>query len=307
MAYTEELVSKLSHLTPEDTCCRLALLSAIVKIDGSIHLGAKSSISLELKISNTAVARKIFSEFKSLFGLASEVELRRINIRGTTQSRIITKSSRLREVLEKLEVLQSSKLNLGLPERIIRRTCCKKYFLRGAFMAGGYINQSTKTAHLEISSENEQMIKELSQMLNNVKMVENKVRKRKNYYSLYIKSNNRVAAFLKLIEAPEEALEFENTAIVKELKSRANRSANAEAANKNKVIKNAFRQIKEINHIEEEIGLNSLPEGLREICIARLEHPEDSLKELGARTDPNTSKSAVNHRLRRIRRIANKL
>ncbi|HDZ86349.1 MAG TPA: DNA-binding protein WhiA, partial [Actinobacteria bacterium] len=146
MAYTEELVSKLSHSVSKETCCRLAMLSAIVKIDGSIHLGAKSAISLELKISNMALSRRIISEFKSLFGLHSEVSLRRINIRGTTQSQILIKSNQLRAVLEKLEVLQAGKLNLGMPKNVIKRTCCKSYFLRGAFMAGGYISQSARTA-----------------------------------------------------------------------------------------------------------------------------------------------------------------
>ena len=103
-------------------------------------------------------------------------------------------------------------------------------------MAGGYVNQSAGTAHLEISSENKKLIDELSKMLNEKKLIENRVRKKDNYFSFYIKSNDRVTAFLKLIEAPKEALEFENTAIVKDLKSRANRLANAETANKNKVI-----------------------------------------------------------------------
>ncbi len=307
MAYTEELVSKLSHSVSKETCCRLAMLSAIVKIDGSIHLGAKSAISLELKISNMALSRRIISEFKSLFGLHSEVSLRRINIRGTTQSQILIKSNQLRAVLEKLEVLQGGKLNLGMPKNLIKRTCCKSYFLRGAFMAGGYVNQSAGTAHLEISSENKKLIDELSKMLNEKKLIENRVRKKDNYFSFYIKSNDRVTAFLKLIEAPKEALEFENTAIVKDLKSRANRLANAETANKNKVIKNAFRQIKEVSHIEEALGLSSLSPGLCEICIARLEYPEDSLEELGKRMDPQLSKSAVNHRFRRVREIAGKL
>ena len=156
MAYTEELVSELSHSVSKETCCRLSMLSAIVKIDGSIHLGAKSAISLGLKISNMALARRIISEFKSLFGLHSEVNLRRINIRGTTQSQILIKSNQLRAVLEKLEVLQAGKLNFGMPKNLIKRTCCKSYFLRGAFMAGGYVNQSA--AHLEISSENKKLI-----------------------------------------------------------------------------------------------------------------------------------------------------
>lgn len=302
MAFSEELVTRLSHNQPKDTCCRLALLSAIVKIDGSIHLEAKN-LKLELKIGNIAVARQVAREFKELFGLSTDISLRKVNVKGSTQSQVIISNEQLRPLLKKLEVLSDNKLNFGLPKTLLKRNCCKKYFIRGAFLAGGYLNESARDPHLEISSENGQLIRELSGLLAK-RLIDNRMRSKSGYRSLYIKQASVIVSFLKSIEAYKEVLQFENAAIIKNLKNAANRLANAETANKNKVIKNAFRQIKEINSIENTIGLLNLPEGLREICTVRLEHPEASLKELGLKFDPPLAKSAVNHRLRRIREIA---
>ena len=291
---------------PEATCCRLSLLSAIVKFDGSIHLSA-NRLQLELKIRNIALARQVVQEFKSLFGLSSDISLRKINLKGCTQGQlIIAKDYRLRKALEKLNILNNNRLNFGLPKPLLKRNCCKHHFLRGAFLAGGYISQSSKSAHLEITSENQQLITELNKMLNKQNF-KGRIRCRKTYSALYLKNREGIASFLKFIEAPKESLEFENISVIKDIRNSANRLVNAETANTNKVIKNAFRQIKEINSIESQIGLVSLPLKLQEVCSARLKDPEASLATLGRSLNPPLAKSAVNHRFRRVRQIANNL
>jgi len=303
VSYNEELVTKLSHTMPQATCCRLALLSAIVKIDGSIHLSGQQ-LQLELKIRNMALARYVATEFKSLFGLAGKITLQEIKLDAHKQGHlIIAKDYRLRKALENLDILNNNRLNFGLPKSLLKRNCCKHYFARGAFLAGGYIAESSKSAHLEITSENQGLITELSKMLNQQKL-HSKTRNRKTYSSLYLKEREGITSFLKFIEAPKESLEFENTSVIREIRNSANRVVNAETANANKVIKNAFRQIKEITDIENEIGLTNLPRALREICSARLKYPEASLATLGRMMEPVLAKSAVNHRFRRIREIA---
>lgn len=307
MSFTDELITKLSHSFPEDTCCRLALISAIVKIDGSIHLAKNKPVKLELKISNMALARQVSQEFKSLFGLTPEINLRRVNIQDSIQSQlIIAKDKPLKAALKKLGILDSGRLNFGLPKSIIRRSCCKKYFLRGVFLAGGYITASSKGAHLEIASQNSYLISELSKLLNQKKL-NNRVRAKNSLLLLYMKGYKTVISFLKIINAPKEALEFENAALIRHLKNKANRLANAETANASKVIKNAFRQIKEINLIENAIGISGLSKGLQEICLARLQNPQATLAGLGEKMQPRLAKSAVNHRFRRIRQMASQL
>ncbi len=293
----------VTHQTPIDTCCRLAQLSAIVKIDGSIHLYSKGLIKLELKTNNTALARLIVSEIKSLFGLSAEIQLRKNNLNAATQSQIIIEHPQLRTVLEKIGVLSSNRLNFGLPANLLKRPCCKKHFSKGAFLAGGYLNGKNQNAHLEITSSNKYLIDDLGKMLSR-SAIDNKTRQKGNYFSIYIKSTKAIIEFLKYIEAADEALQLENSLIIKNIKNQANRLANAETANQNKVIKNAFRQIKDIRLIDETTGLNNLPKGLQEICAARLANPQDSLEELGKKLDPPISKSAVNHRFRRISQVA---
>lgn len=306
MSFNEELVTKFSHSIPKNTCCRLAQLSAIVKIDGSIHLSKNTPFQLELKIGNMALARQVSQEFKSLFGLTCKINIRRVNLQNMVQSQlVISEDKPLKAALKQLGIIDSNRLNFGLPKKM-KRNCCKNHFLRGAFMAGGYISSSSKTAHLEIASPNAQLIDELSKTLNQKKL-SNKVREKNGLSLLYMKGHRETSSFLKVISAPKEALEFENAYIIRTLKNSANRLANAETANANKVIKNSFRQIKEIKAIESAIGISSLPKGLQEICLARLKNPQASLVELGEKMNPPLAKSAVNHRFRRIRQIASQL
>jgi len=254
-----------------------------------------------------ALARYVAREFKSLFGLPSTISLRKVNFDAHKQGRLlIAKDFRLRKALENLDILNNNRLNFGLPESLLKRNCCKHYFSRGAFLAGGYITDSSKSAHLEITSENQQLVTEFSKMLGQQKLG-SKTRLRKTFCCLYLKKRESIASFLKFIEAPKESLEFENNSVVKDIRNAANRLVNAETANANKVIKNAFRQIKEITDIENQIGLAKLPRALQEICLARLKYPEASLAILGRVMNPPLEKSAVNHRLRRIRQIADSL
>jgi DNA-binding protein WhiA len=127
---------------------------------------------------------------------------------------------------------------------------------------------------------------------------------RKKYYVVYIKEGENIADFLHVIEAHQALMEFENARIYKDVRNQVNRKVNCEAANINKTVKAATRQVEDIIFIRDKVGLATLAEGLEEIALLRIEYPEASLKELGEMLSPPVGKSGVNHRLKKLCEIA---
>ena len=137
--------------------------------------------------------------------------------------------------------------------------------------------------------------------------IEAKIVSRKKHYVVYIKEGSQIVDFLALTEANVSLMNLENIRILKEMRNNVNRKVNCEAANINKTVSAAVKQIEDIRYIQDQIGLDHLPEGLEEIAALRLEYPEATLKELGTMLTPSVGKSGVNHRLRKISDIACKL
>jgi len=131
---------------------------------------------------------------------------------------------------------------------------------------------------------------------------------RKSGHIVYMKEAEKITEFLSVIGAHNALFKFEDVRIVRDMRNSVNRLVNCETANLNKTIGAAFRQIESIQLIDKEVGLDSLPEKLREIAILRVRHQEVSLKELGELV-PNgkISKSGVNHRLKKIDEFAEKI
>ena len=123
----------------------------------------------------------------------------------------------------------------------------------------------------------------------------------------YIKEGSQIVDILNVMEAPVSLMELENIRILKEMRGSVNRQVNCETANIHKTVSAAVRQVEDITIIRDKIGFDSLPENLREIARLRLEKPEATLKELGEALEPPVGKSGVNHRLRKLGSLAEKL
>ena len=134
-----------------------------------------------------------------------------------------------------------------------------------------------------------------------------KIVERKNHYIVYIKEGAQIVDMLNIMEAHISLMNLENIRIVREMRNDVNRKVNCEAANINKTVNAAVRQMEDIHYLETVGSLDSLPEGLAEIAGLRLAHPDASLKELGEMLTPPVGKSGVNHRLRKISQLADKL
>lgn len=200
--------------------------------------------------------------------------------------------------------------NIDLEEnfntKILNNTCCKRAYIKGSFLCNGYISEPEKSYHLEFTNLSFCQAEDLKQLLLSFQIFAKSIEK-KNYFIVYIKEAEQIVNLLNIIEAHKALLEFENIRIVKDLRNNINRIVNCEAANLNKIISNSVKQKQDILFIQKKIGLNSIPTQLSQVAKLRLKYPEASLKELGEMLSPPISKSGVNHRMKKIKKIADSL
>ena len=188
------------------------------------------------------------------------------------------------------------------------KKCCKRSYLRGAFLAGGSVNNpETSSYHLEIFSLYKEHSEALCELMNSFDL-NAKTLERKKGYMTYLKEAEKITDFLIIIGANNAMLKFEDIRILRDMRNSVNRLVNCETANLNKTIGASVRQVENIKYIQGTVGLDVLPEKLREIAELRVAHQDVTLKELGEMVSSGPiSKSGINHRLRKVDAIAEKI
>jgi DNA-binding protein WhiA len=189
---------------------------------------------------------------------------------------------------------------------IVRRNCCKRAYLRGAFLAAGSVSNPEKSYHIEIVCAMQKKAKQIRLLMQRFGLDAKEIQ-RKNSYVVYLKECAQIVDLLNVMEAPIALMEMENVRILKEMRNSVNRKVNCETANINKTVSAAMKQVEDIEYIQNTVGLEELPEGLQEMAEIRLAYPNASLKELGDLLSEPIGKSGVNHRLRKISEIAEEL
>ncbi len=305
MSFTAEVKDELARLMPSRRCCRLAELSALLHVEGSLHLLGPFRLALHTESENAAVARKIFQLLKGLFAITPELRVEKApRLKGHNCYHLYLSHEGLLQALNELGLVDDScHPVLGIPARITRRRCCGIAYLRGAFLGGGYVSGPGQPAHLEINVHHSEMAEQLRRLLERY-AISTQVVNRKSLSTVYAKSRREQSDFLALVGAHQAVLELQSGAVLCELRESVNRRVNSETANLEKAVEAAQRQLRAIDVIERNIGLERLPDSLRAVAAARIEFPEATLSELGGCMQPPLSKSAVYHRLRRINRLA---
>ena len=212
------------------------------------------------------------------------------------------------------EVLQGTKLSVdnetGLLEMdnslVVQMNCCKRAFIRGTFLSSGSISDPEKGYHFEIVCPDSRKAEQLQGIIRSFH-VEAKIVVRKKSYVVYVKEGAQIVDMLAVMEANVALMDLENIRILKEMRNTVNRKVNCEAANINKTVNAAVRQVEDIQLISRTIGFESLSDGLAQIARLRLQYPDATLKELGMMLNPQVGKSGVNHRLRKLSEIADEL
>lgn len=189
---------------------------------------------------------------------------------------------------------------------VVNSICCKRAYIRGAFLGIGYICSPEKNYHLEFMCNTYSQAKNLKNLINFFDIEAKAIEKKENFI-VYIKEAEQIVELLNIIEAHKALLELENIRIFKDVRNNINRIVNCETANLNKIVSASVKQKENIEFIKETVGLDYLPKPLKEIAILRLNNPDISLQELSQMTNPIITKSGVNHRLKKINSIAENL
>lgn len=311
MSFSAETKNELARIFSDKKASNVCELSAIVRLAGSIQISGYKKLNLKLSTELNSTARKIFKLLKSNFGINTEISVNKNQMLKRNNSYVLMVTSEMgaENLLRELGILSKEDYLFTMnkvPESLIKDNDCVKSFIRGAFLGGGSISDPEKNYHLEFVTNNEEFAESLKNLINSLGF-NSKTVSRKNNYVVYLKESEQISDLLNIIGAHQALLSLESTKIVKEMRNNVNRIVNCETANLSKTVNAAVRQIENIKYIQEKIGLENIPPNLREIAVLRIEYEDLTLKELGEMASPQLSKSAVNHRLRKIEQIADNL
>lgn len=307
MSFASVTKKELTQLQTED-CCAMAELAALIRMNGSIFI-SNMIMTVDVQTENAAIARRIYTLLKKQFEADIELLVRKKMKLKKNNVYIVRITKDARMILEELKIVDESfTFTREISPDLVEKDCCKRAYLRGAFLAGGSVNHpETSSYHLEIFSLYEEHNRSLCELMNTF-YLNAKVLERKKGFIVYIKEGEKISDFLKIIGAHQALFKFEDVRIMKDMRNSVNRLVNCETANLNKTVGAALRQVENIKYIQKEVGLDVLPDKLKEIAELRMEHQDLTLKELGEIVPSGkVSKSGVNHRLRKIDEFANKL
>lgn len=309
MSFSSKVKDELSRQSTSARHCQIAEVSAIISMCGRIQISANEKYMVKIHTENIGVARKYFTLLKKTYNIDTEISVRR----GQGQGKNSIYTVAVLNHSDALKILQSGRLvdvngeigeNMSLTDNlVVQKDCCKRAFIRGAFLASGSISAPEKFYHFEIVCATLEKAHQLQKMILSFQ-IDAKIVERKRHYVVYIKEGSGIVDILNVMEAHVALMDLENVRILKEMRNTVNRKVNCETANLKKTVSAAVKQIEDIRYIRDTIGLEKLSEGLEEIARIRLENPDASLKELGEMLSPTVGKSGVNHRLRKISGIA---
>lgn len=307
MSFASRTKKELTQIEDED-CCTRAEVAAFIRMNGALSFSNKN-LSLDVQTENAAIARRLYSNLKKLYPYKIELLVRKKMRLKKNNVYICRIREGAKPILKDLLILTGTfEFKNEISPDLIKKNCCQRSYLRGAFLAGGSVNNpKTSSYHLEIFSIYKEHSEALVDLMNkfglNAKSIE-----RKNGYITYLKEAEKISDFLGLVGAHVALMKFEDIRILRDMRNSVNRLVNCETANMNKTIGAAQRQVGNIEYIKNTIGLDQLPDRLQEIAQLRVDNQDVTLKELGELVSGATvSKSGVNHRLRKIEEIADNL
>ncbi len=305
MSFTAEVKDELSRIFPKRTCCPKAELSALVRVEGTLHVTGKEHYRLEIATETAPVARKTIKLLHDVYSVKTELTVRRSVLHKANNYLItVPAQPRLPQVMNDLGILDDSlSIAYGIAPRLVRKDCCAISYLRGAFLGGGFVADPHGDFHFELTAETEELADDLVALMGRFG-IETKTIQRRSLHAVYLKGAEPIVDFLALVGAHRALLRTEDVRIIKSMRNEVNRLVNAETANVVKATGAAVRQLEDIRVVAEGTGLDNLSPALAELAYLRLEHPDVSLRELGELAEPPLSKSAVYHRMRRIEEMA---
>lgn len=309
MSFSSEVKEELGKYMSRNRHCQIAELAAILHYQGHLIRDDRGQLQLQILTENTTVLRKCFTILNKGFNIeTSEMEQECLqNHKNSVYTISLKKEKDIMSIFHAIKLIDHEGVLHDLKDRvnseILEQYCCRRAFMRGAFLCIGSMSDPMKGYHLELVCNNRHQAEQIQEVLILFDL-DAKIVTRKKYFVVYLKEGSHIVDFLGITKARVALMNLENLRIVKEMRNSINRKVNCETANIAKTVNAATKQIEDIIFIRDYVGFSKLPDTLREMAQVRLEYPESSLKELGQYLDPPVGKSGVNHRLRKLCEIA---
>ena len=302
MSFSSNIKEELSRNETGARHCKIAEIAGFLKFGGEV-IRENENYKIQIHTETVSAAKRFYTLVKDVFHIQANIQVGRSDFLKRSRNYTISVDKHPDCVL----ILKAVKLiEPGAFGIILQNTCCKRAYIRGAFQAAGSMSDPEKNYHFEVVSTDEEIANQLKDVLNFFEL-DAKIVLRKKYYVVYMKEGSKIVDVLNVMEAHVALMELENVRILKEMRNKVNRRVNCETANIHKTVSAAVKQAEDIRYIDEQKGLRFLDQGLQDIAYLRLEHPEATLKELGSMLDPPVGKSGVNHRLKKISRMAEEM
>jgi len=312
MSFSLNVKDELCRLPLGKPCCMLSELTALYRTSGSLSFHGLGRVQVQYRVENAALARRIFRLLRQRMNITPRLHYVQHARLGGQRTCVLTigdeDSQRLMLALHMIE--QDEDGNVRYRRTTVRhpmtRQCCRRSYLRAAFLGSGTMTTPDKDYHFEISTTDQSLIKELSRLLDKCDLPVNTY-VRKGATVVYLKSAQHISDALALMGASNSVFALEDVRIRKQARGAANRAINCDGHNLERTVAAADAQVQGIRHYVIERGLRSLPPALQEIAQKRLDNTDLSLVELGQLFEPPLSKSAVNHRMRRLMEVVRAL
>lgn len=304
MSFTAQVKDELSRVETGSERADLAQLSALVRVCGTLSFHGSGRYTIRISTETGAVARTVIKLAHKIFDLETSLTVRRSVLHKTRNYLIeMPEQEELADDLVQMGILVPGRgLAMGVPTWVAKDDACARAFVRGAFMAGGFIADPRGDFHLEVAVTGEDFAQGLMALIDSLGVTA-RLNHRRGALAIYTKSYDDVVCLLDAMGAERMARVVAAARAQKSVKNDVNRRVNAEIANTTRSTAAAADQLALIDKAEELVGLHQLPPAVRAFCLVRRENPELSLAALGQEMDPPASKSAMYHRLLRLQQI----
>ncbi len=306
MSFTTTIKEEISRI-PNTRSESIAELSGFLRNNGTC-----TDSSIDLITENATVAKRIYQLMKDLYDVTCEIESRKNMNFSKNNLYLIMIDEKVDFILKDLSIVDENGIFLETPSSYILDSEDEiRAYLRGVFLAKGSINDpKTARYHMELLIDEKKEAEFLSQLLNDFDL-NSRVLSRDKGYMVYIKEAEKIGDFLRILNANQAVLYYEDIRIYRDHKNMTNRLNNCEQANIDKIIETATKQIEDIEYLKENLALELLDDKTKEAIDYRLKYPEASLLELSEiisyETGKPITKSGLNHRFRKIRELASKM
>ena len=296
MSFSGNAKAELCRVPLQRVCCAVAEAYGVL-----LFANTFSAREIRVVTASPEFARRLPRLFRRAFGFGFDREP--LPEGGGKAVLTLRDAAHIRAVFSRFgydaDALLSHHINLG----VLEEDHCRAAFLRGAFLAGGSVTDPEKRCHLELVTDHRNVSAEAYALLLEMGFSPRDTT-RAGHFVLYFKQTEAIEDFFTATGAPGAAMGMMEAKIEKEMRNSVNRRVNCDSANADKIVSAAQSQLEQIRALDRAVGLENLPQELREVALLRIANPEASLADLAMLADPPISKSGVNHRMRKLMRYA---